>query len=465
MDTVLPEFDLRPATWCYLSSALIVTVYFRFQRLISLRNLDLFLLLMITPGLLLIQEWPSIGYLWLFLASGVLLLRLLIDGALLRRPRSPQNLNEPGLAFLCTFTVLMLLIKIAATDSLPTETIQTLQQAEDLVNRHDRSALVDSEATFGPGATILAAPAVGLSRVVLPPNEEPNKSVMLQEVAARIAAVLSHLAVVFGLVYAGYRIFGDGGLGLAMATLYVLMPCTGLDATYVNRVLPAGLLIWAIAFSDRPLIAGIFLGLASGTLFFPIFLLPIWIMYYRGRDAIYFAAAFLLTGAILALSFVFTAADADSFVRQILGSVDWKLLQFEGVEAGGFWTGRQNVYRIPVFATFVILVICLTMWTKKRSVEQLLASTTAVIVATQFWYPREGGQYVLWYLPLLILVVYRPSHLGKKRENGNKYARTDSLQSVSTLGEGRLHSSDDNWTPPRPVTTSSTKIRSYKSDG
>jgi len=31
-----------------------------------------------------------------------------------------------------------------------------------------------------------------------------------------------------------------------------------------------------------------------------------------------------------------------------------------------------------------------------------------VVVATQFWYSHQGGVYLLWYLPLLLLVVFRP---------------------------------------------------------
>ena len=34
--------------------------------------------------------------------------------------------------------------------------------------------------------------------------------------------------------------------------------------------------------------------------------------------------------------------------------------------------------------------------------------STAIIVATQLWYPQQGGAYVLWYLPLLLAVMFRP---------------------------------------------------------
>ena len=35
--------------------------------------------------------------------------------------------------------------------------------------------------------------------------------------------------------------------------------------------------------------------------------------------------------------------------------------------------------------------------------------TAAVLLGMQFWYADKGGQYVLWYLPLLLLLVFRPN--------------------------------------------------------
>jgi len=39
----------------------------------------------------------------------------------------------------------------------------------------------------------------------------------------------------------------------------------------------------------------------------------------------------------------------------------------------------------------------------------VLALTAAVLIGIQFWYADQGGVYVLWYLPLLLLLVFRPN--------------------------------------------------------
>ena len=38
-----------------------------------------------------------------------------------------------------------------------------------------------------------------------------------------------------------------------------------------------------------------------------------------------------------------------------------------------------------------------------------MSCSAAVMVATQFWMARGGGVHLAWYLPLLLLTVYRPN--------------------------------------------------------
>ncbi len=46
---------IEPATWFYLSSLLMIGLFFKFGRLWSVRNLDLLLLILLAPGLLFIH--------------------------------------------------------------------------------------------------------------------------------------------------------------------------------------------------------------------------------------------------------------------------------------------------------------------------------------------------------------------------------------------------------------------------
>ena len=94
---------------------MILGIYFKFHRFWSVRNLDLVALLCLSPGLLLIylgldpelqKKNPAqvaqlirVGYIWLFATGGVILVRLLLDPVMVRRPLLEPNLNASGLTF------------------------------------------------------------------------------------------------------------------------------------------------------------------------------------------------------------------------------------------------------------------------------------------------------------------------------------------------------------------------------
>src|SRR3954467_3698797 len=110
LDVSLPN----ASTWFYFSLLLVVALFFKFSRLLSVRNLDLVLVFLPVPGLLLILEGGLVGsdptkslppmswagFAWLLIVSLLLLIRCLSDLALERRPALSPNLSPGGLAWL-----------------------------------------------------------------------------------------------------------------------------------------------------------------------------------------------------------------------------------------------------------------------------------------------------------------------------------------------------------------------------
>ena len=410
MDVILPGYPVNAATWFYLSFLLIVAVFFRFNRILSLRNMDLALLLSLAPGLLLVQyQRDSLGYGWLFVSTGLLLARLFSDSLWKRRPLLEQNLNFAGMAFLTVAAFLFLMSKVI-TEPPPQSTVETVRRADEMLKRQDTTP--DQPATEevqpGPTARLLAAPAVATSGLVVAGgSQQPEDLGAVEQIAARATAVLAHLAVVAGLWFLGKRLFGDVNSGLAMAALYLLLPCTAFDVGKVNHVLPAALIVWALVTYRSPLVAGSLMGLACGTLLFPVFLLPLWAVFYGRQGAGRFALALGVVGAVLLASLLLTSADSHSFTKQINGSIDWSSLKLKG-ETVGFWSNHDGVYRAPVIVAFFVMLGLLTLLPREKNLEHLLGHSTAIVVATQLWYPQEGGAYILWYLPLLLAVIFRP---------------------------------------------------------
>ena len=181
MSEILLDYNrIHVTTWGYLSSLLLIGLFFKFNRFWSVRNLDLMVLILLAPGLLLVQvghqhkshlapkllglpapntqaseqdlatnssrqnqaglpasggltdsgpnpvatstpetialeaestvqtaqqkllqdsrQIERAGYLWLFVTGGLLLIRLLVDPQMIRRPLLEPNLTSGGLA-------------------------------------------------------------------------------------------------------------------------------------------------------------------------------------------------------------------------------------------------------------------------------------------------------------------------------------------------------------------------------
>ena len=86
----------------------------------------------------------------------------------------------------------------------------------------------------------------------------------------------------------------------------------------VDHSLPAALLLWAVLCYRRPLVAGIFLGLAGGLVYYPLFLLPLWGRIFIGnaeRGNLRQVAAAMILMLVVALSFDSSASLSDHLYR------------------------------------------------------------------------------------------------------------------------------------------------------
>ena len=84
-DILLHYHRVNPTTWFYLASLLSIALFFKFNRLLSIRNLDLLGLILLAPGLLAVESGSyranvadqQLGYVWLFAVLAVLLVQYL----------------------------------------------------------------------------------------------------------------------------------------------------------------------------------------------------------------------------------------------------------------------------------------------------------------------------------------------------------------------------------------------------
>jgi hypothetical protein len=455
---------VEPSTWGWLSSLLVVALFFKFNRFWSFRNLDLLLITLLAPGLLMVHygnqehqsglrerqadstptETPALpegaglneeavpsaetpepgrpgenseeiarrlskgqrlernGYLWLFGMGLVWMVRLLYDPSIRRKPMLESNLSIGGLIFLAASLMIFLMANVVT--SRPTD-LSGARGAIDIARRTSTDTGEQLQ-KFGPGYPMLhLIPAIPL--FVERNVQQTGEPIALLDVA-RIMAILSQLAIVAGLVLIGYRHFGNLQMGFAMATIFLLLPYTAQFAGDSMHLMPGALMVWAIASYRLPVVAGILVGLAAGVCYYPFFLLPLWISYYWLRGRTRFALGFLGAITVVVSSLVFTSADLDGFFAQLQSIFGFIIPRHEGL--GGIWAlDWDSWFRLPFLVVFIVLCVSYAFWPVQKDLATLISCTAASMVAVQFWHGQGGGLYLAWYVPLVLLVSFRPN--------------------------------------------------------
>ena len=135
----------------------------------------------------------------------------------------------------------------------------------------------------------------------------------------------------------GYRHFDNIKTGIAAAVLYLLLPYTAAKTGYIEHVLPAAMLVWAIFFYRRPLVSGLFIGLAMGTIYYPLFLLPLWVSFYWHRGLLRFSLGvglgLMSAVGVAALKNLENLSGFPADLRQMFGLATPALSHLEGFGA------------------------------------------------------------------------------------------------------------------------------------
>jgi hypothetical protein len=395
--SIFIDFHLPNATtWFYFSIFLTVALFFQFARPFSLRNLDLLTLFLLVPGFLLLQEGHArgtngalvFGYAWLMAGSGYWFARALFDLTLVRRPTVSPNLTTAGLT--CVGLALFAALGAVAMRRTSEEQVRVGRETAPIEQVKDRATSFVQHAQNGTGQNASADD--------------------LRFWVERSLALGCHAAVVIGLLMIGIRHFQDRAAGIAMGTLYLLVPYTGYHIGQLHHVWPTAFLVWAVYFYRRPVASGWLLGLAAGTALFPALLFPLWFGFYARRGAGRFALAFL-TAVVVSVGVtalvLWLDGRAGFGLAAALHLPDWQPWKVPNTES--IWQQAHWAYRLPIFVVFVAFLAGIAVWPTPKNLSHLIALSAAVLIGVQFWHADRGGVYVLWYLPLLLLMVFRPN--------------------------------------------------------
>jgi hypothetical protein len=341
------------------------------------------------------SELQRIGFLYLLTVQTFILLRMMLDPIMSRRPLLDPNLTAGGLMFLGISLFVFMMANVVRSDP------QTqYKQGPEL----------------GPGYALMrmlpSIPTLPINNQLdgIPTNlkPEPTESEKQLAVVAKVLAILAHLGIVSAIILISNRHFGNTRAGVGCATLYLILPYTAQMTGRVDHALPAAFLLWAILAYRRPLIAGMFVGLAGGLVYYPLFLLPLWISFYWKRGVRKFVAGTASMLALLMLALWFDDSSTLADHLQHMYGVLSPLREAETLQ--GLWAlGWNPFWRLPVIVGYVILSAFFAIWPAQKNLGTILSGSAALMIAAQFWHGESGGLYIAWFLPLLLLTIFRPN--------------------------------------------------------
>jgi hypothetical protein len=226
--------------------------------------------------------------------------------------------------------------------------------------------------------------------------------------AAHAAAIAFDLLTAFGLLVLGRRLRrGEQGraLGVALAFAWLAYPFTlyTMNAN-ANDSLIAATMVGAMLVLSSPPARGAMLALGSAAKFGPAALAPLFATATgerRWRSALLFTIAFVAVAALVTLPFI-----PDGGPRELYD----RTLGYQAARSSPFsvWglAPSLDFLRPVARAGAVALALAVALWPARKTPLQVAALAAAVIVAVQVGATHWFYFYVVWFLPLVLLVLF-----------------------------------------------------------
>ena len=290
---------------------------------------------------------------------------------------------------------------------------------------HDRN-------TYGPGLYLAHLPAEILAPTTCQYADGIRRNVgekgwatfivrtTLHETASRITVTFFTAAFLLGVGLLGLRA-GGPRCAAGWTALAALGPAT-VSFVCDAHIIVLALVVWALVFLERPLVAGALLGCGAATLFYPLFAIPLWLGWYarKRRGTLAFALGVGAVG-LAALGLILTLTSAPTvpaafrvFLRETF------VFQMHGAETAGkgwgFWPSHPSleaIFQAPVLVAYLLFCLALAFWPRLTRKRDLVAWTAAVFIGTQFW-KSFGPGYAQWYWYLIVMALFWP----RERDEG-----------------------------------------------
>ena len=237
------------------------------------------------------------------------------------------------------------------------------------------------------------------------------------DTGARVVAFLFHVLTAVALVGIGRKHLGSTRTGWMLMVAYLLLAPNLEYLLHASKRAPAAFVMLAFWAFPSPIGSAVLLGLGTAAYWFPVFLVPLWLSAFRGRGAWRFGITYAAAGVVFLGLVLWGPGRADARLRTVFEATahaeegvagNWD--RYADVE--GFWgplvrlDSRCGWLRVGITVAFLAFCLVLWAWPRARRPLALAGLTAAVVVGTQIWKSNQTGEYIGWYLPILLVALF-----------------------------------------------------------
>jgi hypothetical protein len=425
--SLLPRFHGMTLAW--MSFVLVLVLIGNLRPLWSLQNLDILLVYALAPFLSLTWTHTKLAYTGLFVISSLLLLRCVWASRTANQLPQELNVRDPRLLWALLAFALMLHVVTLYERHIGDVGLWSAIGGEYLL----RTGHLPYGTEFGPNCVygplmyVLFVPAglfasyieeiPQLGQVVL--GEFNNWQAMRGVQSTELLLDLITLYFLYRVV----RKQGDHITGLSVVFVYAISPYIlgmvgELGLERASHIAGMPFILAVLLLLHRPGLAGLLLGVATGMLYYPLFLMPLYLGYLwrsQGRSrALVFLLSYAAVGLICVLMLLVMVQSVDEVESAFDAFIDDTIAQQQfkpgyGNSQLSFWGQYPNfaAWGKPG-AGILYCLFCLGLAFIPRRMEfgRLLALSAAVLVGTQLVLAFAGGTYIGFYLALVIVTLF-----------------------------------------------------------
>ena len=235
--------------------------------------------------------------------------------------------------------------------------------------------------------------------------------------AAHLSALLWDALAVLGLGLLGLRL-GGTTLGVTLAFAWAAYPFTQYvsNSNSNDAIMPA-LLIWGLVFVTSPPARGVFVALAAWSKFAALLLIPLWASYpdWRrfGRQRLLYVGGVLLGTA---LSFWILLLEPDPLHAARLfwdRTFGWQLSRPSPFSIWDWdeYPGFPDLHHVQTGLKVLLLVAAVAVFfvPRTKNVVQLVALTAALLIGFELVLTHWFYLYIPWFFPFVALVALAPA--------------------------------------------------------